>query len=69
GEVSLNDESISLQGLEQHLKTYGARASGMTFLLHADTDARHGKVVALMDLAKTAGFGKLAIATEEKKQK
>jgi len=69
GEISLNDESITLQGLEQRLKSYGARASSMTFLLHADTDARHGKVVALMDLAKTAGFGKLAIATEEKKQK
>jgi len=68
GVISVNDEKVSLQGLEAILAGYGSRASGMTFLLNADTDARHGKVVELMDLAKNAGFGKLAIATEEKRR-
>ena len=40
----------------------------MTFLLLADKEALHGKVVALMDLAKETGFAKLAIATEQRKQ-
>ena len=33
----------------------------------ADREARHGKVVTLMDLAQTAGIGKLAIATEQRR--
>jgi len=68
GEISVNDEKVSLASLEAILASYGSRATNMTFLLHADTEARHGKVVALMDLAKNAGFGKLAIATEEKRR-
>jgi len=68
GVISVNDEKVSVQGLQAILSGYGSRASGMTFLLHADTDAKHGNVVELMDLAKNAGFGKLAIATEEKRR-
>ncbi len=37
----------------------------MTFMLLADKEALHGRVVKLMDSAKKAGFGKLAIATEQ----
>ncbi len=40
----------------------------MTFLLLADKEALHGKVVALMDMAKELGFSKLAIATEQRKR-
>ena len=39
----------------------------MTFLLLADKEARHGDVVELMDAARAAGFGKLAIATEQRR--
>jgi biopolymer transport protein ExbD len=35
------------------------------FILFADREAQHGGVVQLMDLAKNAGFEKLAIATEK----
>ena len=34
----------------------------------ADKEAKHGQVVQLMDSAKNNGFGKLAIATEQKKK-
>ena len=48
------------------LKSYGsAAAKKMTFVLMADKAALHGQVVQLMDVAKTAGFGQLAIATDK----
>jgi len=37
-------------------------------LLRVDQESRHGKVVILMDLARDAGFTKLAIATEQRKK-
>ena len=35
-------------------------------IVRADKDARHGKVVDVMDLAKRIGFNKLAIAIQAK---
>ena len=68
GNIYLRDEQISLAALQAHLKTYGARSAQMTFLLMADKEAKHGQVVQLMDSAKSNGFGKLAIATEQKRK-
>lgn len=66
GEIFLKDQPISLPKLREQLTELGKQAEGMTFLLLADRETRHGRVVELMDTAKEAGFGKLAIATEEK---
>ena len=41
----------------------------MTFLLMADKSVQHGAVIRLMDSAKKAGFGKLAIATDKAVEK
>ncbi len=68
GEVFLQDEPISMEGLAKRLDGFGEKAKIMTFLLLADEKALHGKVVQLMDLAKGAGFGKLAIATEKRQK-
>jgi biopolymer transport protein ExbD/biopolymer transport protein TolR len=67
GDLLYEDEEISFKDLTSLLKSYRGRAGGMTFLLLADRDARHGEVVQVMDLAREAGFGKLAIGTERKK--
>lgn len=64
GEIYLKDKLLSLQEFRNRLTGYGEKASRMTFLLLADRDTRHGMVVQLMDAARQAGFGKLAIATE-----
>ncbi len=69
GEIYLEEEQVTIAALQAHLATYGERSKNMTFLLLADKDAKHGKVVLLMDSAKSSGFGKLAIATESKKTK
>ncbi len=66
GEVFIKDKPYTLEVLPDYLRSFGPRAQGMTFMLLADKEARHGVVVELMDMAQTAGFSKLAIATREK---
>lgn len=68
GRIFLGEQEIEQDDLRRRLKAYGARTKTMTFLLLADKEALHGKVVALMDLAKETGFDKLAIATEYRKK-
>ena len=68
GEIFLHEKELSLPALQAHLKSYGEKSKNMTFLLMADKEAKHGQVVQLMDSAKNNGFGKLAIATEQKKK-
>lgn len=65
GEIFFEKQPMSVAELIQKLNSYGPAAGKMTFLLMADKDALHGKVIQLMDAAKTAGFGKLAIATDK----
>jgi biopolymer transport protein ExbD len=68
GRIFLGEQEIEQTELRRRLKAYGAQTKTMTFLLLADKEALHGKVVALMDLAKETGFDKLAIATEFRKK-
>ena len=65
GEIYFERQPVSLEVLSEKLLDYGPLATRMTFLLMADKDALHGRVIQLMDLAKSAGFGKLAIATDK----
>lgn len=64
GDISLGNERLSFEALRERLAGYGAEAAQLTLLLLADRDTRHGRVVQVMDAAREAGFGKLAIATE-----
>ena len=68
GEIYYKDNKISREAFQKILSDYGDQAPETTFLLLADKDAKHGKVVALMDLARETGFLKLAIATEQRKK-
>jgi biopolymer transport protein ExbD/biopolymer transport protein TolR len=64
GEIYFQKQPISFAGLTRQLNSYGVAAKNMTFLLMADKNALHGKVIQLMDAAKMSGFGKLAMATD-----
>jgi biopolymer transport protein ExbD len=64
GVITVGKQVMTVAALQAHLKTFGKESSQMTFLLYADKEALHGKVVELMDSAKKAEFGKLAIAAE-----
>lgn len=67
GDIYLQREQVTADQLLGFLESFGSlKAKQMTFLLMADKAARHGRVVQLMDAAKLAGFGQLAIATDKK---
>jgi biopolymer transport protein ExbD len=65
GEIFLRGEAVSLGQLAERLRDYQAQAADMTFMLRADEQALHGRVVQVMDIAREAGFGRLAMATEK----
>ncbi|ORJ63646.1 biopolymer transporter ExbD [Geothermobacter hydrogeniphilus] len=65
GKIVIDEKQVSLKGLKERLKAMGAKTAETTFVLMADRDVRHGRVVEVMDAAKEAGFVQLAIATEK----
>ena len=67
GQIFHQDRPVTLEQFKTLLREPGAAAGQTTFLLLADREARHGRVVMLMDLAQESGFGKLAIATEQRR--
>jgi biopolymer transport protein ExbD/biopolymer transport protein TolR len=67
GDVYYLDRKISINDYKKLLAEHRSNADTTTILLLADQESRHGKVVTLMDLARDAGFVKLAIATEQRK--
>ena len=65
GEIYLQRQPVSADQLAAHLASYSPQqAKQMVFLLMADKTALHGDVVRLMDMARTAGIGQLALATD-----
>ena len=68
GNLFHKEQPLSLEQFKTLLQQAGGAAAQTTFLLLADREARPGKVVQLMDLAQTAGIGKLAIATEQRRK-
>lgn len=68
GDVYYRDRKISITDYKKLLAEHRSDADNTTILLLADQESRHGKVVTLMDLARDAGFVKLAIATEQRKK-
>lgn len=67
GNIFFMKKQVSLDRLRARLSSYRGKAKDMTFLLFADKDTLHGRVVQLMDVAREAGFRKLAIATEQRR--
>ncbi len=68
GDIYYLDRKISITDYKGLLFKHQSDAENTTILLLADQESRHGKVVTLMDLARDAGFVKLAIATEQRKK-
>jgi biopolymer transport protein ExbD len=67
GQIYHQDRVVTLDQFKALLREPGTAAGQTTFLLLADREAKHGRVVMLMDLAQEAGLGKLAIATEQRR--
>lgn len=66
GEIHMKGERLTLDALRVVLSSYGEKRGSQTFLLLADRETYHGRVVEVMDAAREAGFFKLAIATESR---
>ena len=69
GKIYLNKKETNLKKLASKLKEMHITNRNGVVIIHADKMVSHGRVVEVMDIAKTAGFNKLAIATEPKKKK
>ncbi|RLA81135.1 MAG: biopolymer transporter ExbD [Deltaproteobacteria bacterium] len=67
--VYLNGRRIKPKELERAFRERAKKAPQTLVIIRADARALHGKVVEVMDMAKTAGLHRLAIATQPKREK
>lgn len=64
GRVFLSDQEVSLDQVQSLLTLALKPRAEKQVVIQADRSVTHGRVVAIMDLARKAGADKLAIATE-----
>jgi biopolymer transport protein ExbD len=64
GAVFLDDVPVDLKTLRAAFAAAVAKDPNTVVVVKADQDVDHGRVVAVMDLARNNGLGRLAIATE-----
>ena len=64
GEIQYDNREVSQQKLEGILTAEYAQDQDSIVVIRADRDAKHGRVVEVMDLAKKIGFSNLAIAIQ-----
>jgi biopolymer transport protein ExbD len=62
----LNDDPVEVAQLGARLREQLRDRNEAVVIIRADTAVSHGRVVEVMDIAKTAGAARLAIATEPK---
>ena len=66
GSLAVNGQTVNLTELEAQLKRQKDEHPESLVVINADTDARHGGVVEVMDVARRVGLSRLAISTEPK---
>lgn len=66
GDIIYEHDKVSISELTALLESKYKEKPEATVVVQADREVYHGLVVKVMDAAKHAGFGKLAIATQEK---
>jgi biopolymer transport protein TolR len=66
GKLYLNDAEVSMDQLPSFLSSALKDRDDKTVVINADTNSTHGRVVELLDAARTAGATRLAIATQNK---
>ena len=63
GEIFVDHEEVARSDLFETLRKKQSQSRVSLFVLEADEQARHGRVIELMDAARRAGIPRLAIAT------
>ena len=64
GGLLLEKEAVTLAQLKAYFQKEKATGAEITVIVRADKEVSHGRVVEVMDLARTEGLNKLAIATQ-----
>ena len=64
GSVFIDERPVDFNGLNAALDRVAARDPNTLVMLKADRAVSHGRVVAIMDAARSKGLTRLAIATE-----
>ncbi len=64
GQLLFNDAPIEPEDLQKTLKEAAAADPDISLVVSADTTVEHGKVVAMIDMAKQAGIKQFAINVE-----
>jgi biopolymer transport protein ExbD len=66
GGLFLDNTPLTLEQLRTHFQVEKTRGADLTLVIRADTEVPHGRVVEVMDLARTEGLSHLAIGTQVK---
>ena len=69
GKIYFNDVEINKNHLENSLKNRLLNDPNLLVVIKADTMVYHGNVVEILDMAKSIGVRRIAIATESKGMK
>lgn len=64
GAVFIDDQPVDMEGLRGVFRDRAAQDPQTLVVIKADEGVSHGRVVRVMDMAKTFGLSKLAIATD-----
>ncbi len=67
--IFVEQKLVTIDELGKYLKKAARENREGMVIIQADERVLHGKVVEVMDVAKTSGFNKLAIATRPKESK
>jgi biopolymer transport protein ExbD len=62
GTVLVDRQTVDVGSLPGLLQARKAAAPELALVIHADQDVTHGRVVAVLDAARVAGIGRIAIA-------
>jgi len=66
GKLLFEKEAVTLEQLKSRFQAEKTTGAEITVIVRADKEVSHGRVVEVMDLARTEGLNKLAIATQSK---
>ncbi|TNE87386.1 MAG: biopolymer transporter ExbD [Deltaproteobacteria bacterium] len=64
GAVYVDDQPVTAEELRNEFRSAAERDTSTLVIIKADTAVEHGRVVTVMDMARSEGLGRLAIATE-----
>ena len=66
GHITLDNKPVTIDEASALMKQHMAENANAAVILQADKDTAHGQVVAVMDMLKSAGVERLAIAAKQK---